>query len=328
MARLPQTSLKRFEIYVSKGFSEYEASAIAQVLKVTNDVLGTARFSWRYVSQTPGLVSGECGMIVRAEPAMRDHDLSDIMIVVGARSGGSADWFSRVRLMQKLGRPVALLSNSATAYIRTANVQSGAVTTHWRDGIGLREDGRYSNLTNRLSEMAGGVITAAGSGSTEDLVIGLLGDQLAASEITEVGNRLMLPLVRKSHADQPSNLSHIPTLHDSRIKSAIKAMQESLDAPLHIIELAQEIGVSTRHLERMFKEVFDETPARFYKRLRTTRARAMIEETQMPIIDIAVANGFGTSSSLSEAIKKEYGVSATRLRARGPSKVLTYDPKV
>ncbi len=324
--RRSPAELRRFEIYVSKGFSEYEVAAITQTLTVANEVLGETRFSWRYVSHTPGLLAAESGLIVRAEPATDNHDLLDVMIVVGGKRTTDPSWFPRLRQMQRLGRLVVLLSSAASAYIRTAKVKGGAVTTHWHDSIGLLEDGRYTNLTNRLSEMAGGVITAAGSGATEELVIGLLADQLSDNAVTELGNRLMLPIVRKSHAEQPSNLSHIPALHDGRIKSAIKMMQDTLDAPLAIIELAGAIGVSTRHLERMFKDTFDETPARFYKRLRTNRARAMIEETQMPIIEIAVANGFGTSSSLSEAIKKEYGMTASRLRTRRLSQVLTYKP--
>jgi AraC-like DNA-binding protein len=34
------------------------------------------------------------------------------------------------------------------------------------------------------------------------------------------------------------------------------------------------------------------------------------------MMEIAVATGFGSSSSLNEAIKKEYGVTATKMRAR------------
>lgn len=328
MTRLPAADLLRFEIYVSKGFSEYEVAAVTQTLKVANEVLGEARFSWRYVSHTPGLLTGESGMILRAEPAMDNHDLLDIMIVVGGRRSPEPSWLVRLRQMQRLGRPVALLSGAASAYIRTAKVKDGAVTTHWRDSVGLLEDGRFSNLTNHLSEMAGGIITAAGSGATEELIIGLLAPQLNDNDVTELGNRLMLPFVRKSHAEQPSNLSHIPALHDARIKTAVSMMQDTLDAPLPIVELASAIGVSTRHLERMFKDAFDETPARFYKRLRTNRARAMIEETQMSIIEIAVANGFGTSSSLSEALKTEYGMTASRLRARRLSQILSYTPKL
>ncbi|MEP5152337.1 helix-turn-helix domain-containing protein [Planktotalea sp.] len=325
--RSSRAHLRSFEIYVGKGFSEYEASAIAHTLKTANDALAEERFTWRYVSHSPGLVTAQCGMILRAEPAFDNYELSDVMLVVGGKSGASSSWLARARHMQRLRRPVVLLSNAATTYIRSAKINDAPVTTHWRDSVGLQEDGRYPSLTNHLSEMSGGIITAAGSGSTEELVIGLLADQLSENTVTELGNQLILPLVRKSHAEQPSTLSQNPALHDPRVKAAIQEMENSLDTPLPIADLAQSIGVSTRHLERVFKDAFDETPARFFKRLRTKRARAMVEETQMPIIEIAVATGFGTSSTLSEAIKKEYGMTASRLRARRQSQVLSYNPK-
>ena len=316
--------LRTFEIYVGKGFSEYEVAAIARTLKAANDVLAQTLYSWRYISHTPGLLSGECGMILRAEPTFDNHDMSNAMIVVGGKSGASASWLARIRQMQRLGRPVILLSDAATAYIRKTKTQSGPVTTHWRDAVGLNEDARQTNLSNRLSEISGGIVTAAGMGATEELVIGLISEQLGANNASELGNRLLLSVVRKSHAEQPNDLSRNPALHDKRVRAAIVAMQDTLDAPLHIAELASDIGLSTRHLERVFKEVFDETPAKFYKRLRSNRARAMIEETQMPIVEIAIANGFATSSSLSEAIKREYGMTATQLRTRGQAQILSY----
>ncbi|WP_245830666.1 GlxA family transcriptional regulator [Planktotalea arctica] len=324
--RRPPQELRRFEIYVGKGFSEYEVAAIARTLKEANAVLAQTLFSWRYISHTPGLLSGECGMILRAEPALDNHDLSDAMLVVGGKSGTSASWLARLRQMQRIGRPVALLSDAATAYIRNTKAHDGPVTTHWRDALALAEDPLHANLSNRLSEINRGIVTAGGSGATEELVIGMIADDLGPNNVTELGNRLLLALVRKSHAEQPFDLTHNPALHDSRVRAAITEMQDTLDAPLQIAELAREIGLSTRHLERVFKEVFNETPAKFYKRLRTNRARAMIEETQMPIVEIAIANGFGTSGSLSEAIKREYGMTATRLRARGQGQVLSYKP--
>ncbi|MGH1578252.1 MAG: GlxA family transcriptional regulator [Planktotalea sp.] len=314
-----------FEIFVDKGFSDYEAATIARTLKGANDVLAREAYSWRFISNNPGLITGECGMILRAEPAFDNHDLSDAMLVVGGKSGASGMWMARIRQMQRLGRPVALLSEAATAYIRRAKIESGSVTTHWRDAVGLHEVGRHSNLTNRLSEKYRGIITAGGSGSTEELVIGMIADHLGPNAVSELGNRLLLPVIRKSHAEQPNDLSMNPALHDPRVKSAIETMQDSLDAPMQISELAQSIGLSTRHLERVFKDVFDQTPARFYKRLRTSRARAMIEETQMSVLDIAIANGFGTSSSLSEALKKEYAMTASQLRTRSQSRVLSYN---
>jgi len=41
-----------------------------------------------------------------------------------------------------------------------------------------------------------------------------------------------------------------------------------------------------------------------------------LEDTQMPMMEIAIATGFGSSSSMNEAIKKEYGLTASKMRLR------------
>ncbi len=313
---LIRSALYSFEIYVGRGFAEYETAAIVHTLKMANDVLGGPAFRWRYVSETPGLLTGLCGMIVRAEPVVKDHELADVLIVVGGRSGSNAEWLPRLRQMTRIARTCVLLSDAATTYIKRTKSPEGKVTTHWRDVLTLMEAGDHPQLTTNLAEKSGGVITAAGTGATEELIISLLSSQLSTADLAELSNRLLLPLVRTTHADQPRDIAALPALSDTRIKSAVKTMEESLELPLNIYELAKAVGVSTRHLERMFKDVFNQTPARFYKQLRTKRARALIEETQMPMMEIAIATGFGSSSSMNEAIKKEYGLTASKMRLR------------
>jgi len=51
----------------------------------------------------------------------------------------------------------------------------------------------------------------------------------------------------------------------------------------------------------------------------------MIEDTLMPLIDIAVATGFGSVNTLSKAVKDEYGVTPSKMRARRKIKLLTFD---
>ena len=62
--------------------------------------------------------------------------------------------------------------------------------------------------------------------------------------------------------------------------------------------LAHQLGIFTGKLERAFKSALSKTPAKFYKRLRAKRARVMIEDTLLPLIEIAVATWLGSSTTL------------------------------
>ncbi len=317
---------RTFEIFVHRGFVELEFAAVTNTLAVANSILSREAFSWRITSDTPGIVQGNTALLVRAEPAVHNHAFSDIMVVPGGPRAMHADWPRRARAMQRLAKPVVLLSDAATAFIRMTRSPAGKVTTHWRDIPALHEEGHYPGLTERLCENSNGILTAAGAGATAELTIGLIAPFLEAAQLAEIGNQLLLPTIRKTDAEQPRGAAGSDALFDERVSDAISLMEANLAEPLSMSEVTDMVGISTRHLERVFREVFNETPARFYKRLRVKQARVMIETTLMPLMDIALATGFGSRSTLAKAVGDEYGQTPSRMRARKKIDLLKFDP--
>ena len=313
------------EVFVTKAFNGFELASVAQVLEMANRILDRDAFAWRFSSDTPGLVASDQDTLVRAEPAIGDHRIANMMVVVGGAQARAGAWLPRARAMQRKARLVVLLSDAATAYIKAIRNPAGPVTTHWRDASSLHETGYYPTLTNRLSERTDGVITAAGAGSTAELMVGLITEHLTSPQVAELGNRLLLHTLRKSDTEQPKDIADNEALFDRRVTQVIKLMEDTVSEPMSISELTRHVGLSTRHLERVFRSVFDETPARFYKRLRVKRARVMIEETLLPMVDVAIATGFGSSASLATAVKAEFGITPSKMRARKSVELLKYD---
>ena len=133
-----------------------------------------------------------------------------------------------------------------------------------------------------------------------------------------------MPAIRKTSTEQPRNIGHNESLFDKRIAKAINLMEETISEPLPMVDLADQLGVSVRHLERQFNEVFDDTPARFYKRLRVKRAKAMLEETMVSIVDISVATGFGSTQTLAKSMKDEFGLTPKKIRDRRSVKLVDF----
>lgn len=312
------------EIYVSKGFSGLEMTSVTHVLATANTLLRHEAFQWRFSTDAPGFVPSDQGALVRGEPSIGDHRLADMMIVVGGKNAGNTTWLPRARAMQRKARSVVLLSDAATGYIKATKAPPGRVTTHWRDVTPLVETGYHPHLTTHLSENSDGIITAAGAGSTLDLMVGLIAPYLTSPQVAELGNHLLLQTIRKSDAEQPKCIADNEGLFDARLTEVIRLMENTVNEPLSMEDITARVGVSTRHLERVFRKVFNDTPARFYKRLRVKRARAMIEESLLPMIDIAVATGFGSCTTMTKAVKGEYGVTPSKMRERKNVQLLTY----
>ncbi|WP_166417829.1 GlxA family transcriptional regulator [Cochlodiniinecator piscidefendens] len=305
----------KVEIFVQKSFAPLELSSIVTVLQAANKIRGETVFSWRFVSDHPGLLQGNGGMIIRAEPSIVDYGLADWMIIIGSEHCDPKAWLSRLRAMQRVNRPVALLSDAATAYIRGTQSSEHAATTHWRDIIVLKEAGYFPKLSTRLSETSKCITTSAGSGATIEFVLSSIAEHMTHYELAELGSQFLLETIRNGMSEQPKGVSYNSAMFDRNIGQAIHIMEQNLTEALPTHEIADEVGISLRHLERMFKLTLGVSPARFYKKLRLNKAREMIDGSKMGLIHIAMATGFASTSSLSSAYRKEFGCSPTEVRS-------------
>jgi AraC family carnitine catabolism transcriptional activator len=83
----------------------------------------------------------------------------------------------------------------------------------------------------------------------------------------------------------------------------LELMEANLEEALGIEALCAETGVSRRQLERMFQRHFRLSPQRYYLDLRLQRARAMLQYTDMSVVDVSVACGFGAAAHFSRAYR-------------------------
>jgi AraC family transcriptional regulator of adaptative response / DNA-3-methyladenine glycosylase II len=79
-------------------------------------------------------------------------------------------------------------------------------------------------------------------------------------------------------------------------------------------QFAEQLGVSARHLRRLFMLELGQTPKRISDLNRLGFARRLVVETRIPITDIVSAAGFGSIRRLNEAFKMRFHRSPSELR--------------
>ncbi len=84
-------------------------------------------------------------------------------------------------------------------------------------------------------------------------------------------------------------------------------MADNLDEPLSAVQLAKSAGLSVRQVERLFLRHLTVTPGRYYMRLRLERARELLRQTNMPILDVAIATGFTSHSYFAQSYRLQFG---------------------
>ncbi len=81
-------------------------------------------------------------------------------------------------------------------------------------------------------------------------------------------------------------------------------------------EISEYVDLSRRQVERLFRRHLGRSPARYYLEIRIDRARHLLLQSNMPIVDVAIACGFVSASHFSKCYREMYGRSPQMERAQ------------
>ena len=106
------------------------------------------------------------------------------------------------------------------------------------------------------------------------------------------------------------------TIADRRVRRVIEYMEAKYREPLSLDELAGEAGVSRFHFVQLFRKQVGITPHRYVVHLRMHAAATMLTETDMGVLDIALACGYQSLGHFAAAFRRHFSTSPSDYRAR------------
>lgn len=124
-----------------------------------------------------------------------------------------------------------------------------------------------------------------------------------------VSEQCLIDRMRNPHDHQRLPLQARLGIQNNKVISAIEIMLANLQEPLSLEALAEYIGLSRRQMERLFEAHIGQSPARYYLSMRLDRARHLLYQSDMNILDIALRCGFVSASHFSKCYKEMYGKS-------------------
>jgi AraC family transcriptional regulator of adaptative response / DNA-3-methyladenine glycosylase II len=95
---------------------------------------------------------------------------------------------------------------------------------------------------------------------------------------------------------------------------AVRAIRDGAIDELGVAGLARRLSVSERHLHRILVTEVGASPAQLNRTRRAHTARTLIEQTALPLADIAFAAGFGSVRQFNDVMLEEYGAAPSALR--------------
>jgi AraC-like DNA-binding protein len=116
---------------------------------------------------------------------------------------------------------------------------------------------------------------------------------------------------------------------DPRLLRRLLRAKDRIDAASHeawpVARLAQVSGASQAHFARSFKAAFGLPPHRYLLTRRLERAKALLRDTEAPILEIALQTGWNSLGTFGRTFRDVLGVSPSALRAL--ERVLAHAPQ-
>jgi AraC family transcriptional regulator, glycine betaine-responsive activator len=302
----------RFGFLLLDGFSQLAFAAAVETLAAANAAIGHAFFGWKVVTPDNSLAYSLGGISVAPDTRMDCLSRRAVLVITGGRQM-AGEQRSRVIAMIRReaahGRRLVAISDAVFLLAEAGVLEGQPCAVHWRDAAGFAE--RFPQLDLRVSAfVCARHSTISGCMATADFFLDHIGCSLGPNVAQVVADQITHRSARL--ADAPQTASQASRIGDrnATILQAVRTMEDNIATPVPVAELAGQVGISTRHLERQFLRTFGVTPLRFYLKLRLERARDLIGQTDMSLDDIAAMTGFSCLPTFLRHHRKEFGASA------------------
>ena len=232
-----------------------------------------------------------------------------IVLVSGLHGERYADKevFAWLRRMDRHGATIGALCTGAHILAKAGLITDHRCTIHWENLPGFVEAFPDIDVAADLYEIDRNRFTCSGGTAPLDLMLSRIaathGDELA----TKVSEQCLLDRIRGPHDRQRMPIRLRLGVHHPKLIMAIELMEANIEDPLPQEQLAQYVGLSRRQLERLFRRHMGRTPAQYYLELRLERARHLLYQTDLPIMNIACACGFVSASHFSTCYRQMFG---------------------
>ncbi len=105
-------------------------------------------------------------------------------------------------------------------------------------------------------------------------------------------------------------------IDDYELLVAVKYIRENACKSITVQNVADDLAISRRSLERKFKESFNRTPLEEIQRIRLVRVRELLLKTDLNMPKIAAQSGFGTPEYMATAFKAKFGITPLKYRSQ------------
>ncbi len=306
----PRELPQKMVLLLLPRFSLMPFSSVVEAMRIANRMSGRELYRWSFLSSDGKPVPSSCGLAIPVCGVLDPALDAECIVVCGGLDVHLVNCRqvqSWLRRLDRRGLDIGAVCTGTHVLARIGLLDGYRCTIHWENMAGFLEDFPEVEITSELFEIDRGRFTCAGGTAAVDLMLNVIGRQHGHELAAAVADQLMHERIRDQHDHQRTSLLARLGVRHPKLLSVIDLMERNLEEPLRRSELAREVGLSTRQLERLFRKYLRRSPARYYLELRLHRARLLLLQTNMSVIDVALACGFVSASHFSKCYRDFFG---------------------
>ncbi|MCF6443321.1 GlxA family transcriptional regulator [Nereida sp. MMG025] len=309
---------KRFVFVLLDNFSMLSFSAAVEALRIANRMAGSVLYSWHLVGEGGDIVKCSAGISYVVDADLEEQLRDDVVVLCGGidvQAATTKRLLNWIRREARRGVTMAGLCTAGYSLAKAGLLDGKKATIHWENSDSFAEEFEEVELTKSVFVMDGNRYTTAGGTASIDLMLKLIANDHGEELTNAVADQLIYSSIR---TDQDTQRLSIPTrigVRHPKLSQVIQMMEANIEEPISPSILAKEVGMSTRQLERLFRRYLNRSPKRYYMELRLQKARNLLMQTDMSVINVALACGFASPSHFSKCYRSHY--QTTPYRERG-----------
>ncbi|MCB1370488.1 MAG: GlxA family transcriptional regulator [Rhodobacteraceae bacterium] len=309
-----------FVFLLLENFTLIAFACAIEPLRLANRMAGRRLYEWRVVTADGGPVTASNGVTLQADGPMAELTRDATIMVVGGlnvKSAVSRPVLTWLRREARRGLAVGALCNGAQVVAQAGLLDGRRCTIHWENRDGFEEEFPQVNLSQNIFVIDRDRYSAAGGTASTDLMLKLIARRHGTDLANLVADQMIHTAIRSDKDEQRLSIPTRIGVRHPRLANVIHAMEDSIEDPISPALLAEDVGMSTRQLERLFRRYLNRSPKRYYMELRLGKARNLLQQTDMSVINVALACGFTSPSHFSKCYRALY--KTTPYRERGAS---------
>ncbi len=315
----PGAETRKYAFILVPGFTLLAFSSAVEPLRIANQLSQQPLYQWRLMSEGGAAVASSSGISVCVDGPLAPLGRDTRAFVCAGNPPQAAAAAPVVALLQRharFGGAVGGICTGAVALAAGGLIGGREFTLHWENQPAFCEDYPELSPSAKKFEISGGVMTCGGGAASTDMMLQLIAEDHGAEFSAMVSEMCLRKVMVGVEQEQRSSLSVLIRSRNPGLLRIVGLMNAHIEDPLTLEDLAQAAGYSRRHIERMFLSVLGETPGDYYRGLRLDRGRSLLSTTDMELLEVATACGFGSVAHFSKSFKARFGMAPTKYNRR------------